>query len=132
MSFVKFKYNSQHKLITALLVIFWVIFQFSGRSESQRKYENGQIKQVGTISNGLNEGQWIWYYENGQKELAGSFIKGKREGQWNSWDSSGNLLSETTYTKDQLNGECLRWNSEGELLSREYWKSDKRLSSSTN
>lgn len=132
MSFIKFKYNSYHKIITVLIIIVWAIIHFNENFNDQKYYDNGQIKRKGITRNARNEGKWIWYYENGQKEMEGSFVNGKREGKWVNWDEVGNLLNENTYKNDKLNGESLIWNHEGTLISRQEWKDDKLISSLTN
>lgn len=131
MPLIKFKYNSYHKIITALIVIIWAIFNYSENFDDRKYYDNGQIKRTGVTRNARNEGKWIWYFENGQKEMAGSFKNGKREGKWITWNLDGNLINEYTYKNDKLNGESIQWNNDGTLVSKQVWKDDKLISSVT-
>lgn len=124
MAWIKFKYNSNHKIITVVIVILWAIIHFTLNRGSDNHYDNGQIKSTGSTVNSINNGQWTWYYENGNKEMQGSFVKGKREGKWTLWDKNGHKISENAYEHDKLNGLTIKLNIEGEIISKQLWEDD--------
>ena len=88
-----YSYNSNHKIITAVLIVGWAIYQFSGRNTDSMYFENGQVKRTGAQTNNLNEGIWTWFHPNGEVELKGNFHEGKRTGSWIRYDSLGRMVS---------------------------------------
>ena len=48
----------------------------------ERYFENGQLYEKGSYSNGEQDGPWENYYENGQLWLKGSYSNGERCGEW--------------------------------------------------
>jgi len=119
-----FRYNSNHKVITALIVVGWVVYHFLSQDFDDNKYNNGQIKRVGSLVNNRNHGTWTWYYDNGKKEMEGTFVEGQREGIWIVWNRNGIKLSEGEYHKDKLNGQFYKWNNSGELIDVYLYKDD--------
>lgn len=122
---IQFRYNSYHKLLTALAIVVWAIVRFTGENESAKQFNNGQIKKIGGFSSAKNQGMWTWYYENGKKKMQGSFITGKRKGNWLTWDQNGNKITQGSYENDQLNGEFVRWDITGEVSEHLLYKDDK-------
>lgn len=119
-----FSYNSQHKIITAIIVFSLVVFQFFRSESSTSNYENGQIKRTGSLKNAKNEGKWIWYYENGNKKIEGSFSKGKRVGVWTTYHKNGKKLTESEYQNDKLNGFSITWDINGNIKEKAQYKDD--------
>ena len=117
-----FNYNSYHKIITALILVGWSIFQFSSKEE-QQNYSNGQTKKSGRFVSGKSHGAWIWYYENGQQKMKGYFDKGKRTGLWFTFAKNGDTLTHAQYSNDQLNGEFIRWEDQ-HIIERKSYKND--------
>lgn len=100
MRIFKYRYQSYHKPITALiiLVVIWIFYYFSDSGE-HKFYPNGQMIYDGATLNNQNHGLWTWWYENGKKEMQGHFEFGKRVGVWYTWDRAGILRSEGMYKK---------------------------------
>jgi antitoxin component YwqK of YwqJK toxin-antitoxin module len=116
-----YKYNSYHKIVVALLVVFWAVFHFSQRKGEGLYYDNGQVKQTGGTENALNEGLWVWFYEDGSVQMKGEFRNGNREGIWKRFDDSGTLVSESTYLRNKLHGEYREFDQSGNvILTRRY------------
>lgn len=127
-----FAYNSIHKFLIVLLVVFWAVFHFHGRNEKNLRYESGKPIRTGDTRNNLNHGVWTWYHENGTVQLTGSFVEGKREGVWKSYDSLGNLLLQSTYKHNLLNGPLIRYAPDGNILSKEFYSGDRLVKVQTN
>lgn len=96
------------RILIYAVVLIYIYWQYQYIT-SINEYQNGQRKSEGQISNGKNEGLWIWWYENGKKEMEGKFVRGKREGVWKMWDKKGNIKSKAYYHNDKLNGPYTRW-----------------------
>ncbi|MCB9195516.1 MAG: hypothetical protein H6598_04765 [Flavobacteriales bacterium] len=97
-----YKYNSTHKIITAVLVFGWAVYHFAFRSEPSTHFENGQVKRTGSKVNSMNEGTWTWYHENGQIQIQGIYHLGQKDGVWTSYNSEGEIISETTYDMGKI------------------------------
>jgi antitoxin component YwqK of YwqJK toxin-antitoxin module len=123
---VAFSYNSNHKVITALIFIAWAIFNFVIREDSEFQYDNGQKKRTGAVKENKNNGLWTWYYDNGKKNMQGNFKNGKREGVWITWDTEGNKVIECEYSNDKLNGEYILW-SKDEVIYQKTYINDKPI-----
>ncbi len=122
---IQFKYNSNHKLITAIAIVLWAIFRFTGDNETLKQYDNGQIKKSGGFTSAKNQGKWTWYYENGGKKMEGAFLAGKRDGVWVTWDANGNKITEGYYQNDMLNGKFVRWDANGNMEEHLTYQNDK-------
>ena len=119
-----YSYNSSHKVIIALLIVAWAVFQFSGRSEESNYFKNGQIKRTGEQVMNLNEGTWVWYYPNGTVQLKGNFHEGKRNGEWKRYDSTGVLISSSNYAENRINGLYVEYDVEGNIIEEHIYKND--------
>lgn len=104
-----FKYNSKHKLIIGVLIMFWAAYSFSGKRKNDTFDKQGHLLQTGNIKNGKNHGKWIWFYADGAKKLEGSFDMGSREGLWLTFDKNGDTLNKGYYVKDQLEGPFIKY-----------------------
>ncbi len=112
-----FNYNSNHKIITGIIIVLWAAFHFTARDKDPTRYENGQVRYSGNVVNDLNNGRWTWYYENGKRRMEGQFDRGKRQGIWTTWASDGTMLTEGMYVNDRLNGDYSQWDAQGKLTS---------------
>ena len=66
--------------------------------ESLCFYDNvEQIHSKGTISNGLKEGEWIFWYENGIKKEEQYYLNSKLVGLKTLWYDNGQKESEIQY-----------------------------------
>lgn len=59
-------------------------------------FENGAIKEVGIIENGLADGKWKYYRKSGKLWQTGSFDAGVKIGLWERYNSKG----EITFSKN--------------------------------
>lgn len=105
-----FRYNSRHKVVVGLLIIFYAAYSFTGEREPDVYDEKGNLKQTGSFRNGKNHGKWVWYYENRIKKLEGVFDNGVREGWWITFDKNGDTLNRSYYNNDKLNGLSIKYN----------------------
>ncbi|MCB0408795.1 MAG: hypothetical protein KDD29_01160 [Flavobacteriales bacterium] len=122
-----FNYNSRHKIITGVIILFLAVYSFTGNRETTIYGTNGRIKQTGNIVNGKNHGKWIWYYSNGKKKMEGSFDMGLRVGEWKTYNQNEKIISSSFYQNDQLNGISTTWNSDGVIISKKKYINDKEV-----
>lgn len=120
-----FNYNSRHKFITALIVVGWAVYHFTGGRETINYHTNGNVSQTGDFKDGKNHGLWIWFYDNGKKQMQGAFQKGTRTGKWEFWDKEGNKIKESMYENDLLNGKSIFWDKEGNIIEVKHYIKDK-------
>ncbi len=52
-------------------------------------FEDGSLKSVGWLKNGIQDSSWIFYYEKGIKKSEGSFKNGQKEGAWSYFSEDG-------------------------------------------
>lgn len=97
-----------------------VLGQDNGRMVSGRKngewtyrYENGQIKNIGSYENGSRAGTWLGYYESGNLFYEGAYLKGKKHGQWISYYDDRTLFYRGTYKAGKEHGEWIAFNPDG-------------------
>lgn len=122
-----YNYNSNHKVITAIILIAGIaMFHFLRKeeSESEKTYENGQVKYNGSKQNELNHGLWIWYFPNGSKMIEGRFNKGKREGLWKQYYSNGQIQMTSSYQENHLQGILTTYDSLGMILKSFEYRMD--------
>lgn len=83
-------------------------------------YENGQIKMVGNLVQGLRVGQFIWWHQNGTKQLVGQYDKsGNKTGSWRWWHANGIKSIDGIYTDGQPDQTWRWWDDQGELVNEE-------------
>ena len=54
-------------------------------------YENGQLKEKGSVKDGEEYGPYEVHYENGQLKDKGSYKGAKRDGHWESYGEKGQM-----------------------------------------
>lgn len=72
-------------------------------------YDNGQIKQEGTYSNGKPNGRWISYNEDGSKQAIGEYENGSKKGKWFFWSAAS--LSEVDFSDSRI-AEVKKWSKD--------------------
>lgn len=112
-----FSYNSKHKIIFGVILIALAAYQFTGKRETTRHFENGKLMQMGSFKDGKNHGKWVWFYPNGKKKMEGFFNNGSREGQWITYSTVGKIETESNYVNDKLNGKFIKRNNAGFIIS---------------
>ncbi|MDN5202611.1 toxin-antitoxin system YwqK family antitoxin [Fulvivirgaceae bacterium BMA10] len=65
---------------------------------TEDRYDNGKLRAVGRMENGLKVGEWKYYYPDGTKNAV------------------------EFYQKDQLHGSCYYYSFAGNLIGYENWK----------
>jgi len=115
-----FRYNSRHKIIVGLLVMFYAAYSFTGERKPDVYDEKGNLKQTGNFKNGKNHGKWTWFYENGKKKMEGLFDNGSREGCWITFEVNGDTLNKSYYKNDKLNGLSIKYSKNEPIDSVDY------------
>lgn len=86
---------------------------FSGVTYSNHK--NGNIKFIGNVENGLEEGEWQYFDSKGTLEATNNLHAGFREGKEISYFPSGEISEETNYIKGKPSGKYKYWFSPNKL-----------------
>ena len=104
------------------------------------KYESGQKRTKGYLTNGKEDGIWTWWYEGspknhirlyldnildnlpylfydswenyGQKRKEVDFLDGTLDGLWNKWYENGQKESEGTYKDNNKDGLWTQWDKD--------------------
>lgn len=74
-------------------------------------YDNGSIKGTGIASDGIKEGQWLFYHQSGKLWKKGSFQNGDEDSLWTIWHENGHIHLEYNMTKGVIAG-----------ISKEYYE----------
>lgn len=119
-----FSYNSKHKIILGIILIALAAYQFTGKRESTRYFENGKPMQTGSFKDGKNHGKWVWFYPNGKKKMEGFFNNGSREGAWITYSTEGKIETESIYMNDKLNGKFIKRNKNGAIITELTYSDD--------
>lgn len=91
------------------------IKDFTG--EWKEYYENGQLKRIGTTSNGIYTGEWKEYYENGQLSGIGNY-DGFKIGEWKHYNKKGKLYATGKYNNlGETTGEWKIYQENGRIGS---------------
>lgn len=122
-----FRYNSNHKAITALLIIAVAVASFYLGRRGAPTYANGQAKREGGTVDGRNNGRWTWYYPGGQKKMEGFFDRGKRTGRWLTFAANGDTITEAFYANDKLNGTYTVFGTNGQPNKVVLYSNDQQV-----
>jgi antitoxin component YwqK of YwqJK toxin-antitoxin module len=99
-----------------------------GETTINRTYwENGNPKEVETLSNGVRNGLWESYYGNGQLEEKGNYINGYGEGLWEYYHRNGVKSCILYYLKGDVNGRVNHFHTNGKLRISGNLKSGKMI-----
>tara|TARA_B100000427_G_scaffold109518_1_gene90838 strand:- start:1730 stop:2188 length:459 start_codon:yes stop_codon:yes gene_type:complete len=77
---------------------------------------SGPKSMVGNFTNGLRDGNWIYWHENGNKRLEGSYSNGFKNGLWIRWYQNGKIATKYIYDNTALNGKETEWH-----IDKECW-----------
>lgn len=122
-----FRYNSNHKAITALLIIAVAAISLYLNRRGPSTFDNGQAKRTGSVVDGRNNGRWTWYYPSGKKRMEGTFDHGKRTGVWHTFSASGDTLTEAFYADDKLNGPYTLFGPDNRRGTVTFYKNDQPI-----
>ncbi len=64
-------------------------------------YSTGQLKETGSYSDNLKDGEWISYTRSGEKSAVGTYAMGEKSGVWKFWNAAGELSHTVDYNFDQ-------------------------------
>ena len=88
-------------------------------------YTNGKKEFEGLLTEGIQDGRWMWFYENGTKKQEGFFYMNQQTGLWTEWFSNGNYKSEGEYVNGMKQGTWSFWHESGGIASAEPYREDK-------
>jgi len=66
------------------------------------RYENGTPKREGTLVNGLQSGDWVYYYEDGRRRAKGRYEDDHQVGPWTYWYEGGTVEWQGRFDEDGL------------------------------
>ncbi|MBK6884159.1 MAG: hypothetical protein IPH05_14685 [Flavobacteriales bacterium] len=124
-----FSYNSSHKIIVSIAILSAVALHTILNRPGQPTYENGQVKQSGSVVNGHNHGVWTWYHPNGHRKMQGRFERGERTGLWVTFAPDGDTLTTGFYRNDRLNGDYTVYAPGDQKVHVTHYVEDKPVSS---
>ena len=102
------------------------------------KYESGQKKIKGYLTDGKEDGIWTWWFENGQKSKEIDYFYGKTlDALYKRWYENGQK-EEGTLKDGKLDGFVTEWYEngqkkyetiykDGKLISKKEWNEDGSL-----
>ena len=83
-------------------------------------YQNGQVKMVGNLEDGVRVGRFVWWHQNGSKQSMGSYDKaGSKIGQWVWWHDNGVKSIVGQYENDRPAGKWQWWDRDGKQTNDE-------------
>ncbi|GAB7088936.1 toxin-antitoxin system YwqK family antitoxin [Marinifilum fragile] len=93
----------------------------NGKLLASGAYKNGIInlkcnfnKEV--IPQKYRIGEWVFYYNNGQLRNQKSYTNGKRNGLVKEWYPNGQIMIEAIFENGKYNGECYSWFENGNMM----------------
>ena len=78
-------------------------------------YENGQLQEKGTFSNGEPDGPWESYYENGQLHKKGSYSNGEQVGPYEEYYENGQFWVKGSWSNGVPVGPYEEYDENGQL-----------------
>lgn len=73
-----------------------------------------QAASQGTTSNGVPNGEWVYYFPTGQRQKAGPYLNGVQQGEWSFWYESGQVKQRGNYKDGQAQGVWTYWHDNGQ------------------
>jgi antitoxin component YwqK of YwqJK toxin-antitoxin module len=92
---------------------------------AKRIWDNGQIKALGQINDGKEEGLWTEWYESGNKLTEVNYKDGKMEGVGTLWYENGKKQTESNYKNGKHNGLWKHWFENGQKKGEGNFKDGK-------
>ena len=92
---------------------------------AKRIWDNGQIKALGQIKAGKEDGLWMERYENGNKLTEVNYKAGKMVGVATLWHENGQKQSESNYKDGKHNGLWKHWYENGQKKGEGNFKDGK-------
>jgi hypothetical protein len=88
----------------------------------QKWYDNGNLREQLSFTNGCADGLCREWYYNGQLRYEGTYICGKQHGVVKKWHPNGVLCCEWMFDNGIENGLFRRWSDTGHLEGETYYK----------
>ncbi len=99
-----------------IIILFCLVVDFLNAQNHKAYYKNGQLREIGTLKNEKEIGEWKWYFENGQLESVGSYEKGHQTGQWKEYYSNGKLRRIRNFINGFLIGKSTTYHLNGRIM----------------
>lgn len=100
------------------------IITYNIEGENKEFYENGQLKEIFQVSNGLKNGPFKIYNEKGEIEQKGNYDNGFKQGNSKNYLSFG-FIENVYYENGVLNGPFELLFDNGQLCRKGYYKNGK-------
>jgi WD40 repeat protein len=98
-----------------------------GNSDVNTTHENGNAREKGQYSLGLESGAWTKWYDDGTKRAEGAFASGRRTGVWRGYYKNGQLWFEGEYRDGTMEGRWRSWHRNGKLAAEGRYTDGKRV-----
>lgn len=85
-------------------------------------HTNGERHELGSFTDGFEDGDWTWWWPGGNKMSAGRFERGARVGPWTFYHENGRVAVEGQYEAGEARGMWIHYDengvkrSEGEMI----------------
>ena len=79
-------------------------------------YINDQLKEQGTVKNGLRAGRWIYWYSNGRVNEKIRWKKGQKWGEYKLFNNDGELIASGHFKKNRLHGRFVTYDKFGRKI----------------
>ena len=93
-----------NKLIILIVFLFVTVVSYSQVSNKSKEYieyhDNGQISQIGELTNNKLSGKWISYNSQGYVKTIGFYKNGFRTGTWTF--NKRDKITKVTYKKNKI------------------------------
>ena len=89
-------------------------------------YFNGQLWEKGSFSNGERDGPWEYYYDNGRLSWKGSYSNGELHGLYESYYVNGQLSAEGSYSNGERDGPWEYYSENGQLRRKGSYSNGKQ------
>ncbi len=67
------------------------ILEHINGSVKKEMYDNGKVKIIASMDNGVLDGRYLEYWENGELKVKGRYSQGKKSGKWYFYNEAGEL-----------------------------------------
>ena len=99
-----------------------IFFDYDIKELTKIYYENGELKEIGLVTEGKRVGRWIFYSEKGIKLAQCCFNNiGQKHGEWLIYDNNSKLRANMIYKNGIRKGKWEVYDEHGKLTIRRYY-----------
>jgi len=88
-------------------------------------YEDGKLKSIGKLIQGVTDSTWMFYSLNGIPSMEINYSNGKKEGLRTQFSEQGRIVSRERFVQDLKSGWSVLFNEDEKLQARIFFKEGK-------